>query len=175
VSILGDLEQRGYRFRDLLSVLPALWYAHFRREWTGPIPNLAGASEEALLRRSAQLHDRIGSIPYGRIFLAFAVVSMVLSPGFNHLLQIFLATVFLRQRAAALPVIPIEIYRSALIARILPSSGGFLLLCAFGLPAESYPWSAGSAAALTVALWFYRWTRLYREYLALLRFAPISG
>ncbi|MEO5922399.1 MAG: hypothetical protein ABIR70_01085 [Bryobacteraceae bacterium] len=54
-QILGDLEERGFRARDILSVLPGAWLAHLRREWLGPVPSLADASEAALRLRAEQL------------------------------------------------------------------------------------------------------------------------
>jgi hypothetical protein len=53
--VLGDLEQRGFRLRDIASVLPTVWFAHLRRSWFGPVPNLAGASEVHFQRRCRQM------------------------------------------------------------------------------------------------------------------------
>jgi hypothetical protein len=53
-QILGDLQELGFRRRDILGALPGAWIAHLRREWFGPVPSMADANEEALRLRAEQ-------------------------------------------------------------------------------------------------------------------------
>lgn len=59
-QVLGDLEERGFRARDIVSAVPAAWIAYFYRDWIAPVPNLAAASDDALRLRLEQL--RRGSV-----------------------------------------------------------------------------------------------------------------
>jgi hypothetical protein len=56
--VLGDLAERGYRLRDIASVLPRVWFSHCWREISGPAPCLANASEDAIRRRCRQFQAR---------------------------------------------------------------------------------------------------------------------
>jgi len=39
-QVLGDLEERGFQWRDIASTIPSAWIAHLRRDWIAPVPNL---------------------------------------------------------------------------------------------------------------------------------------
>lgn len=54
-QILGDLQERGFRAADVTSVLPGVWWSHLRR--SSFVPNLAGASEEVIERRTQHLKN----------------------------------------------------------------------------------------------------------------------
>ena len=53
--VLGDLEERGFRFGDIVNVLPRVWWSHWIRSLTAP-PFVAGGASDAALRRRA-LYD----------------------------------------------------------------------------------------------------------------------
>ncbi len=60
-QVLGDLQERGFLLRDILSVLPRVWWSYTVREFSGPVPSLARACESAIAARTRKLafHDRI--------------------------------------------------------------------------------------------------------------------
>jgi hypothetical protein len=60
-QVLGDLAERGYRLRDVVSVLPGLWWTAIRREYVGPIPDYT-VSDATLEERVAELHRQNAKI-----------------------------------------------------------------------------------------------------------------
>jgi hypothetical protein len=55
-QVLGDLAERGFRFRDALSVLPHIWWSAIRR--SALVPSLASASDAVLSQRVRQFERR---------------------------------------------------------------------------------------------------------------------
>jgi hypothetical protein len=51
-QVLGDLHERGFRLRDIVSTIPRVWWSHLRRTCTPPTNIPAGATE--LAERLAQ-------------------------------------------------------------------------------------------------------------------------
>ncbi len=66
-QVLGDLQERGFRLRDVVDVLPRIWGSFIVRTLTGPIPNVAAHGECAILARTEQLQQE------GRRAIAYAL------------------------------------------------------------------------------------------------------
>jgi hypothetical protein len=68
-QVLGDLEERGFRLRDIASVLPRVWWSSTMRQWIGPVPQMAAASDAAVLARTGQLarHGAIALVTGGAL------------------------------------------------------------------------------------------------------------
>jgi hypothetical protein len=56
--VLGDLEERGFRVRDVVNVLPLVWWSYWVRQWKTPAYVTAGASDAALYHRARQFARR---------------------------------------------------------------------------------------------------------------------
>jgi len=56
--VLGDLEERGFRVRDVVNVIPRLWWSQWLRSWNGPPFAAAAASDSDLCRRVQQFAHR---------------------------------------------------------------------------------------------------------------------
>jgi hypothetical protein len=55
-QVLGDLQERGFRLRDIASVIPQVWWSCLRR--SAAVPMLASANEAALRHRAQQFQVR---------------------------------------------------------------------------------------------------------------------
>jgi hypothetical protein len=75
-QVLGDLQERGFRLTDIASVLPRIWWTHAARQWTGPVPQMAAASDSAILARTQQL-ARQGARAAGVVFFAIGILGPV--------------------------------------------------------------------------------------------------
>ena len=139
-QVLGDLEERGFKWRDLASVIPSAWIAHLRREWIAPVPNLGAASDETIRLRTEQLQS-------GRNFgllMVFCALSgsamqfifpdlhglIVIAPGVVVALVMRLFGFPHQDNPSLLPQLrsPLKEYRAALHLKSLNSVGPFLFL-----------------------------------------------
>lgn len=71
-QVLGDLQERGLQFRDIVNVLPRIWWTSIARQWTGPVPRMAGAPDSAIVARTEQL-ARQGARIFAGLTLAFGI------------------------------------------------------------------------------------------------------
>lgn len=67
-QILGDLHERGFRFFDIVNIVPRVWISHLVRAVTGPIPQQA-ASDAAIRGRTEKL-ARQGAIFFAGTYWA---------------------------------------------------------------------------------------------------------
>jgi hypothetical protein len=75
-QVLGDLHERGFLLRDVLNVLPRVWWSYLVREFSGPVPALARACESAIAARTQKLSL------HGRIVTAIAFGGLATSDNF---------------------------------------------------------------------------------------------
>ncbi len=96
-QIVGDLEERGFRPRDVLSVLPSVWWSCMLR--ASAVPNLTGANETSLRHRSRQFRRRSG-LGWTAIIVLYILLqlSILLSDGVSFagvaILAFILVTAF---------------------------------------------------------------------------------
>ncbi len=74
-QVLGDLQERGFRARDIASVLPRVWWSHLNR-----FPALG--PEHLELRRSQQRLEARRRW-FGLLYAATVVASLPYNPGFR--------------------------------------------------------------------------------------------
>ncbi len=72
-QVLGDLQERGYRFRDIVNVLPRVWWSHLVRTLTAPPPRLARATDATIRARTEQLARQGALAFYGRYVTIWAL------------------------------------------------------------------------------------------------------
>lgn len=54
-QVFGDLHERGFHLRDVANVLPRVWTSCLIRSVTGPVPQLALATDAAIDARTQEL------------------------------------------------------------------------------------------------------------------------
>jgi hypothetical protein len=72
-QVLGDLQERGFLLRDIVSTLPCVWWTYTVREFSGPIPSLARACESSIAARTQKLSL------YGRVITSIVFGGVVTS------------------------------------------------------------------------------------------------
>ncbi len=139
-QVLGDLEERGFQWRDLASTIPSAWIAHLRREWIAPVPNLGGASDEIIRLRTEQLQSgrnfglvvALGALSGSAMRFIFPDLHglIVIVPGMAVALVMRLFGFPSQDYPSPLPQLrsPLKEYRAALHRKSLNSVGPFLFL-----------------------------------------------
>ncbi len=116
-QVLGDLQERGFRLRDFSSVLPRVWWSHFRRQIGGPLPNIAAANEPAILQRIEQLRNQ------GRLIMTSALAFLFGSIALKGLTGMFESRVW-----TAFLLVGLAATLGALVGRFRSEEKGLLSL-----------------------------------------------
>lgn len=72
-NILGDLEERGFRLGEMISVTLTARFTAFLRDWTGKVPDLSSADDAAIELRIDRLRQS------GRILLCCLMTTFAVS------------------------------------------------------------------------------------------------
>jgi len=179
-QVLGDLEERGFQWRDVASTIPSAWIAHLRRDWIAPVPNLSAASDETIRLRTEQLQSGRN---FGLLVVWCALSGsamrfifpdlhglIVIAPGVAVALVMMVFGLPSMDYSSLIPALrtPLKEYRAALHRKYSNSVGPFLFLLVVQhvLRGPNAVWWLPLMAPcimVAVLLMLYRNSRIHRE------------